>query len=178
MQTETPTLLYTPEVFHLLGNISALLDVRWYLGRFHIIGLFFLFQIRPHFDKSGLWLGIPFNDTSNLRLQIAEVGEAVLGDKLLGLQVGNEPDLYSACFWPHRSFVYSKFIFSHGHRSSTYGPYDYYGDFAIMVNAVNADANIPTKNNLIAPSLAGVWTPEYAFLFNGTTTFSLSDYRM
>jgi hypothetical protein len=27
---------------------------------------------------------------------IAEVGEAVLGDKLIGFQVGNEPDLYAA----------------------------------------------------------------------------------
>ena len=34
------------------------------------------------------------NDTANPRLQIAEVGESVLGDNLLGLQVGNEPDLY------------------------------------------------------------------------------------
>lgn len=34
------------------------------------------------------------NDTSNLRLQIAEVGEAILGDNLLGFQLGNEPDLY------------------------------------------------------------------------------------
>jgi hypothetical protein len=29
-------------------------------------------------------------------MAIAEVGEAVLGDKLIGLQVGNEPDLYAA----------------------------------------------------------------------------------
>lgn len=29
-------------------------------------------------------------------MQIAEVGQAVLGDKLIGLQVGNEPDLYAA----------------------------------------------------------------------------------
>lgn len=34
------------------------------------------------------------NDTTNLRLQIAEVGSAVLGQNLLGFQVGNEPDLY------------------------------------------------------------------------------------
>jgi hypothetical protein len=68
--TQTPTLLYTPEVFYLLSNISALLDVRWYLG-------------------------IPFNDTANLRLAIAEFGETILGDNLLGLQVGNEPDLYA-----------------------------------------------------------------------------------
>lgn len=41
-------------------------------------------------------LGIPLNDTTNLRLGIAEVSEAILGDNLLGLQVGNEPDLYAA----------------------------------------------------------------------------------
>jgi hypothetical protein len=40
-----------------------------------------------------LHAGIPFNDT-NFRLAIAEYGEAVLGDHLAGLQVGNEPDLY------------------------------------------------------------------------------------
>ena len=34
------------------------------------------------------------NDTANPRLRIAEVGEAYLGDNLLGFQVGNEPDLY------------------------------------------------------------------------------------
>lgn len=77
-------------------------------------------------------------------MQIAEIGETVLGSKLIGLQVGNEPDLYAA----------------HGHRPSTYGPYDYFGDFGNVVNAVNSDSNIPTKNNLIAPNLAGTWTPE------------------
>ena len=55
----------------MMGNISALVDIRWHLG-------------------------IPFNDTSNFRLGIAELGEAVLGDYLIGLQVGNEPDLYVA----------------------------------------------------------------------------------
>ena len=104
------------------------------------------------------------NDSSNLRLGIAEVGEAVLGDKLIGLQCGNEPDLYSA-------FVFSSIcsygisctdlvFFSHGHRSSTYGPFDYFGDFGNVVNAVNSDSNIPVKNTLIAPNLAGTWTPE------------------
>ena len=49
---------------------------------------------------------------------------------------------------------------SHGHRASTYGPFDYFGDFGNVVSAVNKDSNIPTKNNLIAPNLAGTWTPE------------------
>lgn len=39
-------------------------------------------------------LGIPFNDTNNFRLGIAETGTAILGDYLIGLQAGNEPDLY------------------------------------------------------------------------------------
>lgn len=69
--TQTPGLIFTAEIIYMLGNISALANVKWYLG-------------------------VPFNDTSNLRLQIAEVGEAVLGDNLIGLQVGNEPDLYAA----------------------------------------------------------------------------------
>ena len=51
-------------------------------------------------------------------------------------------------------------FFSHGHRSSTYGPFDYFGDFGNVVNAVNSDSNIPVKNTLIAPNLAGTWTPE------------------
>lgn len=70
--TQTPALIFTAEILYMLGNISALTNVKWYLG-------------------------VPFNDTTNPRLQIAEVGEAVLGSNLLGLQLSNEPDLYSAC---------------------------------------------------------------------------------
>jgi hypothetical protein len=44
--------------------------------------------------------GVGMNDTKNLRLQIAEVGEAILGENLLGLQVGNEPDLYGRYILP------------------------------------------------------------------------------
>jgi len=47
-------------------------------------------------------LGIPFNDTSNFRLAIADQGQKILGDYLIGLQAGNEPDLYA----------------DHGHRPS------------------------------------------------------------
>ena len=40
--------------------------------------------------------GVPFNDSTNWRLQIAELGETILGDNLLGFQAGNEPDLYGS----------------------------------------------------------------------------------
>ena len=46
-----------------------------------------------HTDCYSVVLGVPFNDT-NWRLEIAEIGEAILGDKLLGFQASNEPDLY------------------------------------------------------------------------------------
>lgn len=54
-----------------MGNITSLVNTQWYVG-------------------------LPFNDTTNLRLGIGEFGEQILGQSLLGLQAGNEPDLYGA----------------------------------------------------------------------------------
>jgi hypothetical protein len=39
-------------------------------------------------------LGIAFYDPVNWRLQITESEQEILGDNLLGLQAGNEPDFY------------------------------------------------------------------------------------
>ncbi|KAI0633084.1 glycoside hydrolase family 79 protein [Trametes polyzona] len=117
--TQTPGLLYTTEILYLLSNISSLTNVKWYLG-------------------------VPLNDSANLALDIVEWGERILGDNLLGFQVGNEPDLYQR----------------HGHRQPGYGPYDYFGEFGDVVNAIKA-MNVPVTNNLIGPSLAtGDWRPE------------------
>ncbi|GLB45268.1 putative glycosyl hydrolase family 79 C-terminal beta domain [Lyophyllum shimeji] len=117
--TLTPAVLYTKELFYIASNISSLVNVKWYFG-------------------------IPFNDT-NWRLQIAEHGQAILGDNLLGLQGGNEPDYYLA----------------HGHRNPGYGPFDYFGEFGDLITAIRNNPNIPRKNILIGPSLAsGPWTPE------------------
>lgn len=72
----------------MMGNISSLVDVKWLMG-----------ASSPTLTKSDHIMldeltGIPFNDTSNWRLQIAEKGQQILGDYLVGLQVGNTPDLY------------------------------------------------------------------------------------
>ncbi|EIW64921.1 glycoside hydrolase family 79 protein [Trametes versicolor FP-101664 SS1] len=117
--TSTPVLAFTPELLYMMANVSSLINARWYLG-------------------------IPFNDTSDFRFQIAEQGEAILGDNLLGFQAANEPDLYAA----------------HGHRPSTYGPFDFFGEYALLTQAYQNDSAIPVKNNLIAPSVSGTWTPE------------------
>ena len=75
--TQTPPLDYTRDLIYMMGNISSFVPVDWFLG-------------------------IPFHDTDNFHLAVAEVGQQVLGSSLIGLQVGNEPDLYAR----------------HGHRRS------------------------------------------------------------
>ncbi|KAJ6507835.1 hypothetical protein C8R47DRAFT_1208860 [Mycena vitilis] len=120
LQMFTPPLLYTPEVVYMLANISSLVNVQWYLG-------------------------IPLNDTQNLRLKIAEVAETVLGTNLLGLQVGNEPDQYGI----------------HGHRPITYSPDDYSNDFGIVDAALQKDPRISSvAKKLIGPSISGNWKLE------------------
>ncbi|KZT66784.1 glycoside hydrolase family 79 protein [Daedalea quercina L-15889] len=131
--TQTPTLLFTPELLYMLSNASALVNINW-------------------------WLGIPFNDTSNWRLEIAETGEAILGDRLLGYQVGNEPDLYAV----------------HGHRAANYSAWDYFGEFGEIIEAIAADDAIPRRNNLIAPSVSGTWTPEEVWATGFLTSYDSS----
>ena len=52
-----------------------------------LMTIFFLFFFSP--------LGIPFNQTDPWRLTIAEMAQNILGDNLIGLKAGNEPDFYS-----------------------------------------------------------------------------------
>ncbi|KAG6848315.1 hypothetical protein H0H93_001260 [Arthromyces matolae] len=117
-QTQTPPLDFTPDLLYMMRNISSFVNVRWFLG-------------------------IPFNDTTNFRLAIAERGQEILGDYLIGLQAGNEPDLYTR------------------HIAQSYGPYDYLGEMQNLVNAMNNDANVLNRNLLIGPNIAtGDWHPE------------------
>jgi hypothetical protein len=119
--TGTPPVIFTPDVIYMMGNISKMTNVRWYMG-------------------------IPFNDT-NWRLQIAEYGQAVLGDYLVGLQAGNEPDLYER----HTIRV-------------PYGPYDYTADLGLLIQAMAADPLILNNKQLIGPSTgSGDWSAEDTF---------------
>ena len=70
--TQTPPLVYTPDLIYMLGNISALVDVDWFLGV-------------PFLREGG----------GDFELDIVGVGESVLGQRLVGVQAGNEPDLYA-----------------------------------------------------------------------------------
>lgn len=57
---------------------------------------FFAFLIHSSSSTHPHHLGIPFFNVTPPQLAIAEASQAILGDFLLGLQAGNEPDLYSA----------------------------------------------------------------------------------
>ncbi|KAG6815750.1 hypothetical protein H0H87_011662 [Tephrocybe sp. NHM501043] len=117
--TQTPPLIYTPDLLYMMGNISALVNVHWFVG-------------------------IPFllQDTAT-RLAITQRSQEILGDHLMGIQVGNEPDLYQR----------------HQHYTS-YGPYDYFGDFGVYVQAMQ-NANLQGTNLLVGPNIAYAdWTTE------------------
>ncbi|PPR05779.1 hypothetical protein CVT24_006842 [Panaeolus cyanescens] len=111
--TETPAVLYTIDMFYIASNISSLLNVKWFLG-------------------------VPFNQTDPWRLDIAEYGQQILGDNLLGLQAGNEPDLY----------------LRFGHRTGTYTPTDYSNEVSNLLDTISTNPLIPRKNIFIGPSVA------------------------
>ncbi|KAF9529902.1 glycoside hydrolase family 79 protein [Crepidotus variabilis] len=118
--TKTPAVLYTRDMFYMAFNISSLVNVKWFFG-------------------------IPFNDSMNWRLTIAEEAQDILGDNLVALQAGNEPDFY----------------LSFGRRQIKYDPADYNSDVDSLIKVIDANPRIPVKNKLLGPSVAtGPWTPE------------------
>ena len=49
----------------------------------------------------------------------------------------------------------------HGARGPTYSQEDYFGEFAVLVQAIANDSKIQTRNNLVAPSVnSGPWSLE------------------
>ena len=70
----------------MMANISHFTNVRWFLGKGPLCH-----AVRFLISR---YIGIPFNATNPFRLDIVEAGQAILGDYLLGLQAGNEPDFY------------------------------------------------------------------------------------
>ncbi|KAJ7573171.1 hypothetical protein C8J56DRAFT_1132347 [Mycena floridula] len=113
--TATPPLIYTLDLLILMRSISDLFNVRWYLGA-------------------------PFNDTSHLKLDIIEHGQAILGDYLLGIQVANEPDLFTK---DARA------------RPANWTINDYIGEIRTFIAGINDDAAITNKSMLMGPSLSG-----------------------
>lgn len=138
--TSTPPLEYTLDLLYTMGNISKLTNTHWYLG-------------------------IPFINANvqNVSLAIMEHGQSILGNHLIGMQAGNEPDLYAA----------------HGHRPSNYSQSDYFGEIGSLVQQIANDQSIPTKNNmLLVPSIQVTWTPESVWNTGIVGAYSSSLYAL
>ncbi|KAF7370061.1 Glyco-hydro-79C domain-containing protein [Mycena sanguinolenta] len=121
--TQTPPLEYSIDLLYMMRNISSLVNVRWFLG-------------------------IPWFITDPFDTKIVTAAPEILGDYLLGLQAGNEPDMYNL----------------HGHRGANYSQFDYegeIGDFISQVGSTNADPTGQALKSLVVPNIANFqWTPE------------------
>ncbi|KAF8519367.1 glycoside hydrolase family 79 protein [Hysterangium stoloniferum] len=110
--TDTPTIQVGIDLLYAFANISSHINAGWYIG-------------------------MPFNDTLNPRLGIAEYSQRILGKHLLGVQAGNEPDLYA----------------SHGGRPKDYSVTDYFQDFRRIIDAIGSNPNLQGDNILAGPSI-------------------------
>lgn len=106
-----------------MGNISSLINAEWFFG-------------------------VPFNDTTNPRTLVGEIAQKVLGDKLIGLQLGNEPDLY------HQNTL----------RGTDYTPAQYNTEWGQVLADYEQDPNISNTTMFVAPSICCGgsigWNPE------------------
>ncbi|KAK0480722.1 hypothetical protein IW261DRAFT_1137525 [Armillaria novae-zelandiae] len=80
--TQTPPLVFTPDLLYMMANISSLVNVHWFIG-------------------------IPFFNTTPFDLSIAVTGQEILGEALLGIQAANEPDFYAP--HGHRNLSYNQY---------------------------------------------------------------------
>ncbi|KAG8865303.1 hypothetical protein FRB96_000193 [Tulasnella sp. 330] len=121
--TGTPNINFAEELIYTMGNITGLLGTTWFFGL--------------QFDQ-------PYNDSN--ALVVAETIETVLGDHLISLQLGNEPDLYA----------------SHLRRPSNYSIQDYFTEFQSYLGNLEASPT-PNKKIILGPSVCCDWTTDQVF---------------
>ncbi|WWC86516.1 uncharacterized protein L201_001393 [Kwoniella dendrophila CBS 6074] len=114
--TETPLINYSLELFYLMANVTSLVGADWYFGL--------------SFNQSAV-----DDPTGNVPLA-AKWAQDILGDHLLALSVGNEPDLYV----------------DHNKRSSGWGMSNYVSEFDTMTQAILANNNLRDTTAFIGPS--------------------------
>ncbi|KAH7341484.1 hypothetical protein B0J17DRAFT_765535 [Rhizoctonia solani] len=123
--TETPLIYFSPELIYSMKNVSALIPTEYYFG---------LNWIDP-------------NNFTNSVL-VAETVEKILGDDLLALQLGNEPDLYD----------------QHGKRPQSPYTFDIYmNEFQQAVTQLNSAPAFTNRDILLAPSSCCNWNETELF---------------
>ncbi|KIR52771.1 hypothetical protein I315_04634 [Cryptococcus gattii Ru294] len=115
--TDTPLINYSPELFYIMSNITSLVGAEWYFGL--------------AFNESDV--DAP---TGNIPIA-AHWAQEILGDSLLGLSVGNEPDLYVG----------------HNHRSAGWGVSNFVTEYADVLNSIVSNGSLLNNNAFLGPSL-------------------------
>ncbi|KAG8689837.1 hypothetical protein FRC11_000282 [Ceratobasidium sp. 423] len=124
-QTEAPLIYFSPELIYSMKNVSSLIPTEYYFG---------LNWIDP-------------NNFTNLVL-VAETVDSTLGDDLLALQLGSEPDLYDR----------------HGKRPQNPYTFDLYmNELQQAVTQLNAAPAFTNRDILLAPSSCCFWNETQLF---------------
>ncbi|EUC64409.1 glycoside hydrolase family 79 protein [Rhizoctonia solani AG-3 Rhs1AP] len=130
--TETPDVVFSSDLLTMMKNIGDLVDANFYFG---------------------LNFFNPDNETN--AVLVAQTAEKILGDRLLGFQLGNEPDLYGP----------------HGRRNSSYSMENYMNDYQTMINDLNG-ASLTNNQILIGPSTCCNWNETELFNLGYLTTYA------
>ncbi|KAF8604933.1 glycoside hydrolase family 79 protein [Ceratobasidium sp. AG-I] len=113
--TVTPHVEFAPDLVKMLANVASLV-------------------------KTEIFLGLNFNnvtDPSNA-VQFAALAEQTLGSNLMGIALGNEPDLYDRP--------------GHGKRPEPYTFDEYMNEWGGVANALATNPGYTNKNMLMGPS--------------------------
>ncbi|QRW13940.1 glycoside hydrolase family 79 protein [Ceratobasidium sp. AG-Ba] len=112
--TNPPLVAYTQDLFHAMASISQLVAAEWVVG-------------------------LPFMNTSYIS-SISQSAQDILGTNLIGLQLGNEPDIYAKHDPQFQNWT---------------GPASYFPEFQSRLDMVSGP-----KNNIYGPSVCCSWKPE------------------
>ncbi|KAG9126712.1 hypothetical protein FRC07_002297, partial [Ceratobasidium sp. 392] len=112
--TNPPLVAYTQDLFYAMNSISQLVAAEWYVG-------------------------LPFLNTSFIS-PIAQAAQDILGTNLVGLQLGNEPDLYPTHMQEFAGWL---------------GPQQYFPEFKSRLDMIPG-----SKTNIFGPSVCCRWKPE------------------
>ncbi|KAH7333658.1 hypothetical protein B0J17DRAFT_676342 [Rhizoctonia solani] len=111
--TNPPLVSYTEDLFHAMASISSLVQAEWYVG-------------------------LPFLNTTYIPA-VAQAAQDILGSNLVGLQLGNEPDVYPSHQPQFQNLTVQQYLTEFGNRLTMVpGP----------------------KNNIFGPSVCCSWTPD------------------
>ncbi|KEP51984.1 putative glycoside hydrolase family 79 protein [Rhizoctonia solani 123E] len=111
--TNPPLVSYTEDLFHAMASISSLVQAEWYIG-------------------------LPFLNTTYIPA-VAQAAQDILGSNLVGLQLGNEPDVYPSHQLQFQNLTVQQYLIEFGNRLAMVpGP----------------------KDNIFGPSVCCSWTPD------------------